>query len=85
MNILLYHTTSNYAQTWVTKTVNPDLFTGSHLLTTQKSVSECYAIKRYIGMIVAALCTVCTLLDILGGLPDVRNRTKISIEQSEMK
>jgi len=41
------------AQTWVTKTVNqhstyPDLFAGSHLLTAQKSASECYVIERFI-------------------------------------
>jgi len=50
------HTTSNSAQTWVTKTVNhhstyPDLFAGSHLLTAQKPASECYGVERFFGTI----------------------------------
>ena len=44
------------AQTWITKVVNHrsmylDLFADSHLLTAQKSASQCYVIDRHVGTI----------------------------------
>jgi len=43
----------NSVQTWVTKThgTYPDLFSGNHLLTVQKPVSEWYVIEQFIGSI----------------------------------
>jgi len=48
---------------------------GTHLFTAQKPASECYVIERFIGTI-AQRSDFFALLDVVGGLRVVRNRTK---------
>jgi len=54
----------NSVQTWVTKThgTYPDLFSGNHLLTVQKPVSEWYVIEQFIGSIAEWSEQLCTTL-----------------------
>jgi len=48
------------------------MFAGSHLLTTQKPVSEYYVMGQFIGMI-AEWSEYCTLHDAVGRLRIIRN------------
>ena len=78
--IVMNHTMPNSTQTWVTETVNhhsmyPDLFTGNHLLTAQKPAKKCYVVDSFFGMI-AQQSVYYTLLDVVGGLRTIKNRTK---------
>jgi len=67
----------------VRKTVNhhstcPDLLVGSHMLTTQKLVSQCYIIQRFVRMI-AQQSEYYTLLDIFGGLYTIGTGQRICV------
>jgi len=52
---------------------SPDVFVGSHLLTGQKPVIECYIIEQFIWMI-AQWSIYDALLDVLGVLCIIKNK-----------